>query len=204
MTMWNTGRSGGLLRLRGMTARALGAGLAAWLLLVPNAASAQTRTVETATSNVQAAILEPASLLKTEDMDFGRIAARTTIGTVVMNPATSICTPTGGLVHAGICKPAEFAGRGRRNLTARITFPTSVNLVRTGGGTMLLDNFNFYASPDLVLITNGNGNGVGNIRYLIVSTSGMFTMRVGGTLHVGANQAPGTYNGTFNVSVQYF
>lgn len=203
MTRWGTWRSGGL-RLRRMPASVLGACLTAWLLLAPNTALAQTRTTVTRSSTAQAALLEPASLLKIEDMDFGRIAARATIGTVVMDPATLSCTTTGGLVHAGVCKPAEFAGRGRRNLTARITFPSSVTLTGVGGGSMLLDNFNFNASPELQLISRGNGNGFGNIRYLILSTSGMFTMRVGGTLHVGANQAPGTYNGSFTVSVQYF
>lgn len=203
MTRWETWRSAGLRRLRRMPGSALAACLLAWLLLAPGAASAQTRTIETATSTAQAAILEPASLLKTEDMDFGRIAARPNIGTVVLNPATLTCTTTGTLVHAGVCRPAEFAGRGRRNLIARFTFPTSVTLTRTGGGSMVLDNFRFDASPDLRLVLNGNGNGAGNIRYLILSTSGMFTLRVGGTLHVGANQAPGTYQGSFNVTVQY-
>lgn len=203
MTRWGTGRSGGLLRLRRMPGMALAACLLAWML-VPTAASAQTRAIVNSTSTAQAAILDPASLLKIEDMDFGRIAARTTIGTVVMDPATSICTTTGTIVHAGVCRPAEFAGRGRRNLTARITFPSSLTLTRAGGGSMLLDNLNFNASPDLLLISKGNGNGFGNIRYLILSTSGIFTMRVGGTLHVGANQAPGIYNGSFTVTVQYF
>lgn len=200
MTRWGSCRGGGL-RQRGRAAAA--ALVLAYVMLFPPLALAQTRSVVTATSTAQAAILEPASLLKVQDMNFGRIAARSVAGTVVLNPATDACTTTNGLVHVGVCLPARFAGRGRRNLIARFTFPTSVNLTRVGGGTMVLNNFTFDASGDLQLQINGNGNGAGNIRYLIVSTSGQFTLEMGGTLNVGANQQPGTYTGTFNVSVQY-
>lgn len=171
--------------------------------LLPAQAQAQTRTTIVRTSTAEAAILDPASLLKLDDMNFGRIAARATAGTVTLDPTTSTCATSGGIVHAGVCQPAQFAGRGRNNLFARFDFPNSINLNRAGGGTMLLDNFDFDASSDLLLILKGGGNGGGSIRYLILSPAGIFTFRVGGILHVGANQAPGVYSGTFNVTVQY-
>ena len=40
-------------------------------------------------------------------------------------------------------------------------------------------------------------------RYTIVTASGIYLLNVGGRLNVNANQAPGVYNGSITVSVQY-
>ena len=91
---------------------------------------------------------------------------------------------------------------GRRNFIVRIQVSSPTNL--TGPGqTMVMDTMTLDTSPDLLFQSNGNGNGVGNQRYRIVSNTGIFNFQVGGRLRVNANQAPGTYQGTFSVSVQY-
>ena len=69
---------------------------------------------------------------------------------------------------------------------------------------MTVNNFTMGLAPDVTYIGgNGHGLGNGNRRYQINSNTGIFTFRLGGRLNVGANQAPGVYNGTFNVTVQY-
>lgn len=164
---------------------------------------AQAETAQ-ATGTAQAVIVEPLSLIKVQDLDFGRIAARPTAGTVTVNPDTGACTVTGPILHVGTCRYAEFAGMGTRRLTFRAQIPATVTLTGPGGATMTVNNITMGLAPDVSYIGgNGHGLGSGNRRYQINSNTGIFTFRLGGTLNVGANQAPGVYNGTFNVTVQY-
>lgn len=191
--------------------RALCAALALTLGGGLNPAAAQTVV---ATGTAEAIVVSPLSLIANETMNFGRIAPSPAGGTVVLNPDTNVCTTTGTIVRVGTCQPAEFSGMGVRRMTVRITIPTTITLNRVGGGAaMTVTNLTLDPSPDLTPIGNGNGNGNGNgggngggggaPRFEIVPNSGIFDFRVGGTLNVGANQAGGTYNGTFVVTVQY-
>lgn len=159
---------------------------------------------QTATTGAQATIVEPLGLIKVQDLAFGRIAARTTAGTVTVDPNTGVCTVTGPILRVGNCHYAEFAGMGVRRFTVRIQVPTTLTLIGPGGATMVVNNFTVGTVPGLVYIGgNGNGLGNGNRRYQITSSTGIFTMRVGGRLNVGANQAPGVYTATFPVAVNY-
>ena len=177
------------------------------VLLVPAPAAAQT-----ATGTAQAVIVEPLGLVKVQDLKFGRIAATTSGGTIVVNADTGACTASGGVLSAGGCGSAQFAGRGVRRLTVRIQLPATVNLTGPAGAIMVADAITLGASPDLAFLGGGNGNGNGNgngggqgsvPRYQVSASSGIFTFRLGGRLNVGAGQRPGQYSGTFPVTVQY-
>lgn len=168
------------------------------------AGAAQAKEKATATATSQAVIVAPLSLIKVQDLKFGRIAARSTTGTVTVNPNTGACTVTGPILETGGCQFAEFAGMGTKRMTIRIQIPTTVTLTGPGAATMVADTFTLGISPDLTYIGGvGNGIGQGNKRYSINSNTGIFTFRVGGRLNVGANQAPGIYNGTFTVTTLY-
>ncbi len=157
-----------------------------------------------ANAGAQATIVEPLGLIKIQDLVFGRIAARTTAGTVTVDPNTGTCTLTGPIARVGDCQYAEFAGMGVRRFTVRIQIPVTITLIGPGGATMLVNNLTLGTMPGLVYVGgNGNGLGNGNRRYQITSNTGIFTMRVGGRLNVGANQAPGVYSATFPVTVNY-
>lgn len=203
MTRWGSWRSGGLRQLRSVPGLAIFAWLLACLMLAPTTASAQTPAVVTATATGRATIVAPLTLIKIDDMNFAKIAPRPTAGTVVLDPATNVCTTTGAILQIGSCQAANFAGMGARRMTVRFQVTSTVNL--TGPGQpMVLDTMVVDTSPDLTFIGgNGNGLGNGNRRYRIDSPSGIFTIQVGGTLRVNANQAPGIYTGTFNLTVQY-
>lgn len=169
--------------------------------LTGTAASAQ---VATAQGSATAAIVTPLTLIKVQDLNFGRIAALPTAGTVTVDVNTGVCSTTGGLAQQGTCQFAEFAGMGVRRMTVRIQVPTSITITGPGGASMLVNTITLGTSPDLSYIGgNGNGLGNGNRRYQINSNTGLFTMRVAGRLNVGANQAPGVYAGSFPVTVQY-
>lgn len=158
----------------------------------------------TATGASQVTIVEPVSVVKIQDLRFGKMAAGSTAGTVTVDPNTGDCAVTGGVVSSGGCGFAEFGGQGVRRLTVRIQIPVSVTLTGPGGATMVASALALGTSPDLTFIGgNGNGLGNGNRRYQINSTTGVFTFRLGGKLAVGANQAAGAYAGTFPVTVQF-
>lgn len=186
----------------GLAIRAVCAVLALALsaLLAP-IAQAQVAAAQGASTAV---IVTPLTLVKVQDLNFGRIAARPTAGTVTVDVNNGGCTVTGGLIHQGNCQFAEFAGMGTRRMRVRIQIPTTATLTGPGGATMLVDTMALGTQPDLTFMGgNGNGLGNGNRRYEINSPTGIFMFRVAGRLNVGANQAPGVYNGTFPVTVQY-
>jgi hypothetical protein len=152
---------------------------------------------ETATARMAAVIDTPVIIINSTDMDFGRIVA-TVPGTVLMTPALSAsCTVTGGLVRTGPCQAAKFDGRVRFLFPLQITPPSgnAIDLTGPGGATMRLDNFTFRAGPGLL--------NLGTNRFLILNLDGSYSFYTGGTLHVGANQLPGVYNGTFEIMLNY-
>lgn len=190
----------------GRLSHALRAALVCALLtLAPTRALAGPNDAATTIGTAEVAVVTSMSLVKTKDMNFGRIAPQPLAGTIVLNPADNTCTATGGVIHVGTCQAAEFGGMGARRMIVRLTLPTSITL--TGpGGTMLINTITRDVAPDLEQASPGNGNGNGNglqNRYRIVSDSGIYSFTVGGTLQVGTNQAPGVYTGTFDVTAAY-
>lgn len=186
----------------GYAIRALCAVLALALsALVANPAQAQRATAQ---ARAEAVVVTPLTLVKVQDLNFGRIAARPTAGTVTVDVNTGACSKTGTIIIQGNCQFAEFAGMGARRMNVRFQLPTTVTLTGPAGATMLMDTVTLGTVPGLTFIGgNGNGLGNGNRRYSIDSATGIFTFRVAGRLNVGANQRAGVYTGTFNVTVQY-
>ncbi len=167
-------------------------------LLAPAPAAAQQQ--ETALSRSQ--IVDPATLRKDADLDFGMIVPRTNSGTVVVTPeAAPTCTTTGGLVRTGPCKAAVFSGTAFYQADLRAMRPSgnSITLTGPGGASMQVNAFTFGSTGTTVYL----GNNGANHRFTVNALDGSFTFYVGGTLQVGANQAPGLYNGTFDIRISY-
>lgn len=164
----------------------------------------QAKELASATGTSSAVVVEPLSLIKVQDLSFGKIVPRPTAGTITVDPDTGACSVTGTIMEVGTCRFAQFTGMGRRNMTVRFTLPTTITLTTTGGASMIADTVTVGTTPDLTFLGgNGNGNGNGNRRWAINPASGIFTFRIGARLNVGASQAPGIYTGTFDVTVQY-
>jgi hypothetical protein len=177
--------------------------LLAAVLLAPSQAFAQQVNGDTATARTQVAILTPGSVAKTADMDFGSIAQSNTAGTVVLTPQNAAtCTPSGTLIRTGACRAARFSIFGKKNNKVRIreTNGGTVTLNGPGGATMFMDNLTIGVSG-MTPFANGNGWDFGN--WKINTNSGITEFWVGGTLHVGAAQTPGVYNGTLLIQIQF-
>jgi hypothetical protein len=165
-------------------------GLAAALFLAPplvHAASAAPVAAPTpATGTVT--LMRPATYRNTRELNFAYLAV-TTAGTAVINPNTDAMTTTGGVLHVGGTPYAAFFdGVSPNRAVVIIRIPRNpITLTRVGGTqTMTVSNWTLS----------------GNSRRTIAAQE-PFDFKVGGTLFVNANQAEGTYVGSFEVDVQY-
>jgi len=142
----------------------------------------------TATSNAAAVIIAPLSITNTASLHFGTIMRSAALGTVsVATDGTR--SSTGGVTLSALAplhSVATFDLEGESGNDVIITLPASTTITN-GTQTMLVDNF--VSDPD---DTNP------------VTLGGTPTvLSVGATLNVAANQASGTYTGTFDVSINY-
>jgi hypothetical protein len=152
----------------------------------------------TATVGSQAAIIQRLTLVKTADLQFGTNVGGNTAGTVVVGPDGAVSS-TGGVVRAGgQTSPAQFYAYSRRNATASLRLGANfINITRLGGGaTMRVDNFTISSTPPTTLSTS-------NTTFTLNTPNGIFPFTIGATLHVGVHQMPGTYTGTFSVTMTY-
>jgi hypothetical protein len=158
--------------------------LAVVFTLSPGAAVAATAG---ATANV--VTLRPATMVRTDDLDFGALIASATAGTVKIDPSTDARTTTGGVsVAGGAPSAARFVATGVVGLFGTIGLPGSITLVRSGGTETMTVSAVTTNGPTVRLFTG----------------TPTLDVRVGGTLNVGANQVGGNYSGQFNVTVFYF
>ena len=137
----------------------------------------------------QATILTPMALVNTATLRFGSIIPGATAGTVTIDPFTEARTTTGGATaYGGAISAGKFTGLSDGTTHLKIDVPNgSITISRVGGGaTMLVDNF----------AINGNKNNW-------VPGGTVYTFNVGARLRVNANQLPGTYTGTYSVTVEY-
>lgn len=158
----------------------------------------------------RAAVVTALSVIKVQDLSFGRIVPRPQAGTVTVDQNTGACVVTGPILEVGKCQFAQFAGMGTKNMGARISLTSTADL--TGPGqSMVLDMIKLGTNSTISFAgnLNANGSGVGLTkggnaeRYSITTNSGIYVLNVGGRLNVNANQAPGTYTGSITISVQY-
>lgn len=163
--------------------------LALSTLLVPTAGQAAPIAAPTP-AQANAVMLFPLEIVKNRDLDFGNIAATGAAGTVVIDPETDTISATGGalLVGGGNPHAAQFTGAAKGNNVVIIRIPKQpITLTRAGGTeTMIANNFTLQGLDKRA-----------------VAARVAFDFRVGATLNVNANQAEGTYAGTFDVSIQY-
>ena len=163
--------------------------LALTILLAPTAGQAAAIAAPTP-AQANAVMLFPLEIVKNRDLDFGNVAATGAAGTVVIDPETDTISATGGalLVGGGNPHAAQFTGAAKGNNVVIIRIPKQpITLTRAGGTeTMIANNFTLQGLDKRA-----------------VAARVAFDFRVGATLNVNANQAEGSYVGTFDVSIQY-
>lgn len=162
--------------------------LALTTLLAPAAGQAAPRAAATP-AQASGTLLFPLEIVKNRDLDFGYVGTTAAAGTVVIDPETDAISATAGaLLLGGSPHAAQFTGAAKSNVVVIIRIPNqSITVTRVGGTqTMTVSNFKLQGLDKRA-----------------VAARVAFDFRVGATLNVNANQAEGTYVGTFDVSIQY-
>ena len=146
-----------------------------------NTTYAQSSSASAAT---EATIINPISITKNTDMNFGNIVAGVagTVDLTVTNTRTAVGV-TLPAATPGTVSAAVFTVNGLEASTYAITLPAPFTI--TGAGTpMTVDNFVSTPTPTGLL------------------TGGTQTITVGATLHIAANQAAGIYSNATGLEVK--
>ncbi len=163
------------------------------IALLPTTLFAQSASTSASGS---ATILTPISIANTVGLNFGSMTPGTAGGTCVLSTNAAARTKTGDVIlltTLATAANAHFTVGGEAGAAYTITLPSSLTVTHATipAQTMTADNF-------LAYITSISAEGtIGTL------TGGADSFDVGATLHVGAAQVNGVYNGSFNVSVTY-
>lgn len=139
---------------------------------------------ETATFDATATILEALTVTNNTNLNFASIVPDAAPGTVAVDVAGER-TCAANLTCTGATEAADFTVVGTANSTYTVSLPADANIV-SGANTMLVNNFVSSLVGETGTLAGGTD-----------------TFQLGATLNVGANQATGTYSGTFDVTVEY-
>lgn len=148
------------------------------------------QTNATASAQTSANIITPIAIQKTVDLVFGNIVPTANPGTVVI-PTDGERSFTGGAFAfangSGSPTAAEFNVTGEEDATYSIAITNLSFDVTNGSETMTVNNIVTTPTPTGVL------------------TEGTQTIKVGATLNVKANQAPGLYENenSLEITVAY-
>lgn len=152
-------------------------------LLALSASPAWAQATATTTGTANATVIQPIAITHDANasLNFGAFTPGTG-GTVIVTAAGSR-TPTGdvGVVPSSAASADSFTVSGDTNRTFSIT--TASSEVSNGSAIMA-----FTTTPSTPTGTLANGSA---------------TFKVGGTLSVAANQAVGSYTGSYNATVAY-
>jgi hypothetical protein len=144
----------------------------------------------------QVGVVTRLSFIQTEELSFGQIFASNASGTITVAPS-GVRSRTGGVTLTGNTHhTAIFAGFGQPNQRVQISLGSN-SIFLTGPGTrMRAHTFVIGSTPTAVLTTTPRV-------FRIATPSGGFAFPVGATLDVNANQTPGTYRGTWTITLNY-
>lgn len=158
------------------------AGAAAVVALASTGANAATQS---ATAEVK--IVSAVVLTKYQDLDLGSVAVGSTAGTVTMAASSATAaTCSTGLTCFGAAKAARLrVTTAAQGATIAIGGSSSISLTGPTGSTAMTLTLNRSTSS------------------INFDSANLVDIYVGGQLAVGASQAAGTYNGTFNVTADY-
>ena len=132
-------------------------------------------------------IIEPIGITTTSNMNFANVDAKTG-GTIILTPDNTRITSGGvELEEATGVSAATFEITGEQGSSFSLSIPNSEYILSNGNENIIIKDFTSSLA------------GSGNIE------SGSKVVRVGATLDVNPNQAPGTYTSTgpLNVTVNY-
>ncbi len=141
-----------------------------------------------ATATARAVILDASEIVGQRDLAFGDIVSGPAPGSILIDPATEARASTGGVSQAGgAAHSAAFVAPGTPDRVYIVQLPSQAATLSNGAGATMT-------------VSDWTSDGPAVRRF---DASGVAVVRVGGRLNVGAEQADGTYSGTFEVRIIY-
>lgn len=180
------------MNLLRFAAAALAAGL-----LASAPASAEVYQAPTRNGKGRLILLDPLSFLKVEDLKFGAYIIPTTgSGTVQINPLDSGLTFTGTVTPFGTETPQRgwLIGAGDPGQEVSVTAVLPDKLYVDGDFSKPSIDVNLY----LDRLSDSNG-----VYTYTINSGKVFNIYIGGSIVIAAGQAPGAYEGTFEVTATY-
>ena len=170
--------------------------LACCLTAISLAGVAAPACAQSASIGTESVVVTPLSFIEVNGLKFGSIIPSTVAGNVVLAP-NGTRTSTNGIVVVGTeHEPAEFAGQGTQNQIVQISVGAAPIWLTGPGTRMRMRNITIGSTPTAVLTPVPRS-------FRITSSTGIFRFPVGAELRVGANQTPGTYTGTWDITLNY-
>lgn len=172
--------------------------IACLLFVLAALTSAPAAYAQSSSGDTRAALISPFSIVNTQDLQFGDIIAGNAPGTVFVNTANGAVTSTGDVIMAG-------GSPSRANFIILGNFRQIVEVELPGGPSMQVTHTNGVDTMTIDQMALGNGNrNFGTFVRARLGTTNVISLTVGGRLNVGANQASGSYSGTFDMTIDYF
>ena len=138
-------------------------------------------------ATVTATIIITMSLTTQNNMSFGDVSPGSTSGSVILSTQGERISTGGTTINSGETgNQAEFSAAGEPGAVFSVSTPASIQLTDASNNVMIVDSFT--SDP------TSNGQ---------LDTSGNKTVLVGATLHVGSQQAFGSYTGLMTLNVDY-
>jgi len=169
--------------------------LAALAATLATATSANAQAVSaTDQALAKGTVVQPLTLKRQSDLDFGTVVSTAVAGNVTIDPDTGARTVGGGVVPVpsfpggrGVFRGAATAGQ---NVQLTMTVPSA-----------LVNQSNPLALITVNSMTFDSGGGLATTR--TIDNSGAFAIGVGGDFQIAAGQANGVYSANFDVTADY-
>jgi hypothetical protein len=168
------------------------AAVAAAFVAATPAAAAPTPGTATATAKAKGIVLQPLTLIRSQDLDFGTVVSSAAAGTVVVNADTGARTVTGGVTGV----PSFPGGRGLFQGAGAVSQNVQLTL---SAPALLISQSN---SADTITV-NSMVLDSGNLTLRNLGASGVFQVGVGGNFAIAANQPAGLYEANFTLTADY-
>jgi len=144
-----------------------------------------------ATAIAKGTVLQSLTLVKQSDLDFGTVAPDSVNpGQVVVDPDSGARTTSGAVVALpGAFSRAQFNGSGTAGKTVQISLGQPAGGVIVNGGNSVAALLTLDSASSATSMT--------------IPVGGVFSVYVGGTFDIAANQPSGVYSAQFDVTATY-
>jgi hypothetical protein len=145
-----------------------------------------------ASGEARGVVLQPLTLTKEQDLDFGTVISTAASGTVVIDADDGSRNVTGGVLEVP-SYPGDrglFTGNASAGRVVNMTLDPPAFLVST-------------TNPLDLITVNSMVLDSGNLLVRTIGSSGIFQVGVGGDFAIGANQPNGLYTAQFDLTADY-